>query len=230
MPPDTMQFPAPRMLYGTIGNAGRGWKRVVRRAWESGWEAALEGIEWIDLMDNRCEILLGDAPTATLSPRLRTQPFFAAYRIHSELKKIVFVFDPACPGPISVSKFVKFRDMSLQAVEWPWYSLGILWPEGSFIKPYYDDDVQTEEKRLARICLKKIIPHFPLLAQLETRFSRDGFTGMPTPFPGMLNIRIMGVLCFFLDLGMTEKELMEIIRVPGTQAEGMLRAWFGAHQ
>jgi hypothetical protein len=220
------RFPAPAMFYGTLGQAGKGWRSVARRAWNTGWKEALEGVEYLDLYQSPGPIIHEEKPTGFFRQRYETQPYFAAYCIHQVFSRVAF-HALENTSDVRETRF-RFRDRLLEALDYPWYSLGVLWPSNGFLPPYdpcfsSDSEWEEEKRRVALTALRKIVRHFQLVRLLETRFTLDGI--MPVFPVGKLNIRVTGVLCHCMDLGMPKGTVERFAFAADLEAERILFQW-----
>jgi hypothetical protein len=165
----------PKVLYGPLGQAGKGWQRIATAAWNQGWQMALADIEWIDLLKSPGLIITARAPSGMLYPHLKQEPFVAAYMIHAKLTKVADK-NCACDQP---SAWFRLRDLALEAFNWPWYCLGQLSPEIRFMpltsKPFPTDQAWQEEKqKCGRERLRRMMQHFKLFAQLDPWITSNG--------------------------------------------------------
>jgi hypothetical protein len=166
---------APKALYGVAGQVGRFWKRLITIAWNEGWPAALEKIEWIDLAQIDGLILMEEFPHRGLTPHLREQPFYAAYKAHSELSKYARKQFLAKDS----SQYFRLRDLTLEAMDWPWYVMGTMSVRIGFLPcadPLFPDRAAWEQElaRVHSIALQKFMRHFDMIAALDPRISLNG--------------------------------------------------------
>ncbi len=216
-----MGIPVPAMLYGTLGKAGRGWSKIAAKAWASGWEEALNGVEFVDLMECPGPIMLGSRPSPLLVPECRVKPYFAMYCVHPGM------LHAANQSLARDQMHFRLRDLTLQALDWPWYAISTLWPGIGFLPPCDDcfqstDEWHNEEKKVALQALRKITRHFSLMKPLEMRFTGEGLA-QPIPPPG--KVRIFGVYRHCLKLGIPKSVVEKSMVLPPVEVERQLFAW-----
>jgi len=215
----------PNVHYGKVGSADKAWREIAFDAFKKGWSQALAGVKFIDLFANPGIIVLSE-PTFPAELLRLAKPIYSMYVVHSRMTDIAIQNRDR-------DRILKVRDLILEALDMPWYSLSVLWPEGGFLPVYdwcFDDDEawKVEEKRVATIALRKIVRHFPLFAALERqgRLSRDGLEGPSNQgLPNDLSFRVVGVLQHCCRAGMSESECSALFHAGGEDAEKQLWRW-----
>jgi hypothetical protein len=207
-----VEVDVPIALFGTVPAVRRNWGAVAARAWKlRSWERVLNGNTARITPDAETDILIVGFPDHDPSD---------GFHAHLVFHGILDATRAGLTGPGGnitdhVEWFRRMRSMTIEALPYPWFSIGVIASLGGVWFPIVPE-IEPEQRSLHVLILDSVLGHWDLLLQLERRFV--GASGQ-----GRWSEWWMNILPIAACAGLPTEDLMKLEEVGAAETKNRLR-------